>query len=192
MKAKETYLGGKSVFIVSLIVIGVTTLTVYISGIDYNRSVTSNLYLSLGIIGICLFIFMNYGLYTGVGLIDDFPKYKNFKSGDLIASSGEIPDFSSVVIGEGIGGIIISIFFWIAMSIFFLVLLIVLEAFFWFSLFVILTMLYWVFFRALKLVFNKSNETKGNLGLSIFYSFGYTFLFTGWIYAVAYLTETMK
>lgn len=192
MKAKETYLKGKSIFIVSLIVIGVTILTVYISGIDYNRTVTSNLYLSLGIIGICLFIFMSYGLYKGIGLIDNFPKYKDFKSGDLISSSGEIPDLPSVDFDGGIDGIILSIILWVAMTIFFLILLIVFEAVFWFSLFVILTMLYWVFFRALKLVFNKSDETKENLGLSIIYSFGYTILFTSWIFGIVYLIELMK
>jgi hypothetical protein len=63
---------------------------------------------------------------------------------------------------------------------------------FWFSLFVILTMLYWVFFRALKLVFNKSNETKGEIGLSMLYSLGYTILFTGWIFGIGYLSEMLK
>lgn len=192
MKAKETYLKGKSVFTISLIVIGVTILTVYLSGINYNRTITSNLYLSLGIIGICLFIFMVYGLYRGIGLIDNFPKYKDFKSGDLFSSSGELPDMPSVDIGEGIGGIIISILLWIAMAILFVFLLIMLEAIFWFSLFVILAMLYWVFFRALKMVFSKSDETKGNFGKSIVYSLGYTILFTGWIFGIAFLVENLK
>lgn len=192
MKAKETYLKGKSVFIISLTVIGITILTVYLSGINYNRTITSNLYLSLGIIGICLFAFMTYGLYKGIGLEDNFPKYKDFKSGDIISSSGELPDMPSVDIGEGIGGILLSIILWIAMTIFFVIVLIMLEAIFWFSLFVILTMLYWVFFRALKLVFSKVNETKGNIGTSIIYSLGYTILFTGWIFGITFLVETLK
>ena len=192
MKAKETYLKGKSVFIISLIVIGITILTVYLSGINYNRTLTSNLDLSLGIIGIGLFVFMSYGLYKGIGLVDNFPKYKDFKSGDIISSSGELPDMPSVDIGEGIGGILLSIVLWIAMTIFFVIVLIMLEAIFWFSLFVILTMLYWVFFRALKLVFNKANETKGNIGISMIYSLGYTILFTGWIFGITYLVETLK
>ncbi|MGS2765147.1 hypothetical protein [Sinomicrobium sp. M5D2P9] len=50
LKAKQTYLKGKSVFVVSLIVIGITILTIYLTGVNYNRSLTSNLYLSLGII----------------------------------------------------------------------------------------------------------------------------------------------
>ena len=78
------------------------------------------------------------------------------------------------------------------MTILIFIFLIMLEAVFWFSLFVILTMLYWVFFRALKLVFNKSNETKGKLGLSMIYSLGYTFLLTGWIFGIVYLSEILK
>lgn len=192
MKAKETYLKGKSVFTISLMVIGITILTVFLSGINYNRTITSNLYYSLGIIGMCLFIFMTYGLYKGIGLIDNFPKYKDFKSGDMISSSGELPDMPSVDIGEGIGGILLSIILWIAMTIFFVIVLIMLEAVFWFSLFVILTILYWVFFRALKLVFSKGNETRGNIGTSIVYSLGYTILFTGWIFGITYLVEILK
>lgn len=192
MKTKATYLKGKSVFTISLIVIGITILTVYLSGINYNRTITSNLYLSLGIIGICLVVFMTYGLYKGIGLIDNFPKYEDFKSGDIISSSGELPVIPSVDIGEGIGGIFISILLWVLMSIFFIIVLIMIEAIFWFSLFVILTMLYWVFFRALRLVFSKSNETKGDLVTSIIYSIGYTILFTGWIFGITYLVEILK
>jgi hypothetical protein len=192
MKAKETYLKGKSIFIVSLIVIGVTILTVYLSGINYNRTVTSNLYLSLGIIGTCLFLFMSYGLYQGIGLIDDFHKYKDFKSGDIISDSGEFPDLPDLDVGDGLGEILLAIILWIGMTILIFILLIMLEAVFWFSLFVILTMLYWVFFRALKLVFNKSNETKGEIGLSMLYSLGYTILFTGWIFGIGYLSEMLK
>lgn len=145
MKAKETYLKGKSIFYVSLIVIGVTVLTVYLSGIHYTRTVTSNLYLSLAIIGICLFAFMSYGLYKGVGLIDNFPKYRDFETGNIIANAGEIPELPSIDIGEGIGGIILSIILWIAMTILVFILLVMLEMVFWFSLFVILMMLYWIF-----------------------------------------------
>ena len=191
MKAKETYLKGKSVFIISIIVIGITVLTVYWSGINFNRTVTSNLYLSLGIIGTCLFIFMTYGLYTGIEIIDNFPKYKDFKSRDVIGSSGELPDVANVDIGEGIEGIILSVILWIAVTIFFVIALIVLEAIFWFSLSVITTMLYWVFFRALKLVFSKKDETRGNIQSSVIYSLGYTTLFTGWIFGITYLVETL-
>jgi hypothetical protein len=192
MKAKETYLKGKSVFIVSLIVVGVTTLTVYLSGVNYNRTVTSNLYLSLGLIGVFLFFFMTYGLYKGVGLIDNFPKYKDLKSRNLTSSSLELNELPDVDTGGGIGGILVSILLWIVMTAVLFVFLIVFQTVFYFSLFIILTMLYWVFFRALRFVFNKSSETKGNLGLSVMYSIGYTLLFTGWIFGIVYLSAIVK
>ncbi|MFD0976989.1 hypothetical protein [Salinimicrobium gaetbulicola] len=189
---KKNYLKGKTVFIVSMIVILATFLTVWLTGINYNREITSNLYLSLSIIGVILFLFMTYGLYKGVGLEDDFPKYRSFKKGDLFGSTHpgtiETPDTD---VGDGIAGLILSIVLWILVTIAMIILLILLEAIFWFSLFIIIMMLYWVFFRALKLVFSKSDKTFGDIFSSISYSLTYTILYLGWIYGIVYLTEIL-
>lgn len=192
MKAKQTYLKGKSVFIVSLFVIGITILTVYLTGENYNRTLTSNFYLSISIIGFSLFLFMTYGLYIGVGMEDNFPIFKNFESGSYIPGSGAFPDLPPIEVGDGIGGLLFSIALWVAMSIFFFILLILLEVVFWASIFILLAMLYWVFFRALKLVFSKIKETKGDIIKSITYSFSYTSLYLGWIFAIVYLTEILR
>jgi hypothetical protein len=191
LKNKKEYLKGKSVFIVSLFVIGITILTVYLTGENYNRNITSNLYLSLSIIGTALFVFMTFGLYKGIGLIDNFPKFKEFKTGDFIEQSVTVPDLPSIEVEEGIGGLILSIVLWIGMTILIFFLLILLEAIFWISIFIILAMLYWVFFRALKFVFSKSTETKGDIGISAFYSLIYTILYLGWIFGIVYLTEVL-
>ena len=192
MKPQKTYLKGKSVFIVSLLVIGITILTVYLTGENYNRTVTTNLYLSLSIIGTVLFLFMTYGLYYGIGLKDNFPKFREFKTGEFIANSGTAPDLPSLEVGDGIGGLIMSILLWIGMTILIFVLLILLEAFFWVSIFIILAMLYWVFFRALRLVFSKSPKTKDDIGISAIYSLTYTALYLGWIFGIVYLTEILR
>ncbi len=194
MKPKHTYLQGQFVFIVSLLVIGVTFLTVYLTGINYNRSISSNLYISLTIIGSVLFLFITYGLYKGINITDNYPKFRNFKTGEFIPSSGELPDIEmpSIVSDEGVSGFIISILLWLAMAILFFFLLLVLEAVFWISIFIILAMLYWVFFRALRLVFSQSLETKDNLGISAVYAVGYTFLYLGWIFAIVYLMELWR
>ena len=192
MKAKQTYLKGKSVFTVSLLVIGITILTVYLTGENYNRNVTSNLYLSLSIIGTALFFFITYGLYKGIGLRDNFPKFREFKTGEFIAQSRTVPDLPSIEVGDGIGGLIMSILLWIGMTILIFLLLILLEAFFWISIFIILAMLYWVFFRALKFVFSKSKETKGDISISAIYSLTYTVLYLGWIFGIVYLTEILR
>jgi len=189
---KTTYLNGKSVFTVSLVVLVITILTVYITGINYNRSVTSNLYISLSIIGASLFLFMTYGLFNGVGLVDNFPKFKNFKMGNIISNSGTLPDLPPIEAGDGIGGLILSILLWIGMTILFFILLILLEAVFWISIFIILAMLYWLFFRALKLVFSKSKLTQGNLKKSIVYSFIYSVLYLGWIFGIIYSAEIFR
>lgn len=192
MKAKQTYLKGKSVFTVSLLVIGITILTVYLTGENYNRTVTSNLYLSLSIIGAVLFLFMTYGLYKGIGLTDNFPKFREFKTGEFISKSGTAPDVPSIDVGDGIGGLIMSIVLWIGITILMFLLLILLEAFFWISIFIILAMLYWVFFRALKFVFSKYKNTKGDIGISAIYSLTYTTLYLGWIFVIVYFTEIWR
>jgi len=180
------------VFIVSLIVIGVTFLTVYLTGANYHRTLTANLYLSLSIIGATLFLFMTYGLYKGIGLDDNFPKFKSFKKGDFMGDATPNFDAPSVDVGDDIGGLIMSVLLWIVMTIAIIFLLIVLEAVFWFSLFILLATLYWVFFRALKFVFSKSKDTMGKIGISAIYSFGYSFLYLGWIFGIVYLTELLS
>ncbi|SFR59285.1 hypothetical protein [Maribacter stanieri] len=191
MKAKQTYLKGKSIFKVSLVVIVITITTVYLTGENYNRTITSNLYLSLFVIGTALFLFITYGLYKGIGLTDNFPKFREFKTGELIANSGNGANLPSIEVGDGISGVIMSILLWIAMTIILFVLLILIEAVFWISIFIILTMLYWVFFRALKFVFSKSKDTKGDIGISAIYSLGYTTLYLGWIFGIVYLTDLL-
>lgn len=78
------------------------------------------------------------------------------------------------------------------MTVLIIILLILLEAVFWFSLFIILTTLYWVFFRALKFVFSKSKKTKGDLGISAVYSLTFNALYLGWIFGIVYLTEILR
>ncbi|WP_242610674.1 hypothetical protein [Aquimarina brevivitae] len=71
-------------------------------------------------------------------------------------------------------------------------LLVFLEAAFWITLFVILGMLYWVFFRALKLVFSKSPITKARFWTAATYAFGYTTLYLGWLYGLIYLVDWFR
>ncbi|MGJ8667670.1 MAG: hypothetical protein ACSHW7_14970 [Patiriisocius sp.] len=189
MNPQQTYLNGKSVFIVSSLVIAVTIITVYLTGVNYNRSLTSNLYLSLSIIGFTLFVFMTFGLYKGLGLKDDFPKYKEFESGALLGNASPSSETPSIDIADGIGGIITSILLWIGMTIAIILLSVLLEVIFWFSLFILLTMLYWVFFRALKFVFSKSIITKGDIGISLIYAITFTSLYLGWLFVLVYLKE---
>ena len=189
MKASKTYLKGKSVFVVSAIVIAVTSLTVYFTGIHYHRSVNDNLLISLSIIAIVLFVFMTYGLFKGIGLVNNFPKFKKFKSGEMIDLPMGKNSVSGVDVGDGIEGLLISIVSWILLTIAFVIFLVFLEAVLWLSIFVILAMLYWVFFRALKLVFSKAEITQVHFFKSMAFALGYTLLYTGWIFAIIFIAE---
>jgi len=134
---------------------------------------------------------MVYGLYKGVGLLDNFPKIEDYKAKTPIFESGNIPTAPSLDVGDGIGGLLLSILLWIGITILLAVLLVIFEAVLWLSIFIILAMLYWVFFRALKFVFKKSVDTKGDLGTSAMYAFGYTSLYVGWIFGLVYIADTL-
>ena len=134
-------------------------------------------------------MFMSYGLYKGVGLKDDFPKYQSYKTGTFMeydaAGRFKMPDTD---VGEGLAGVLLSILLWVVMYIVFLLLLLFLEVLFWFSLFILIMMLYWVFFSALKQVFNKAAQTRGNLVLALAYALGYTLVYTGWLFGIVFLS----
>ncbi|UII26142.1 hypothetical protein LVD15_23020 [Fulvivirga maritima] len=184
-------LKGKTVFIATLVIIGLTILTVYSSGINYNRSLSANLYISLSVISAVIFTFLSIALYKGTQLVNDYPKFKNFQPG-MWFSDSNIPEVGDIDIDEGIGGCLFSILSWIVMSIVMVVLLIVFEAIFWISLFLIFASLYWIFIRALKLAVKKSVATKGDLSASVLNSLGYTLLYTGWLFAIALIVDLVK
>ena len=94
-------------------------------------------------------------------------------------------------VGDGLAGVVLSILLWVVMGIVFLLLLLFLEVLFWFSLFILIMMLYWVFFSALKQVFNKAEQTRGNLFLALTYALGYTLLYTGWLFGIVFLSTVI-
>jgi hypothetical protein len=59
----------------------------------------------------------------------------------------------------------------------------------WTGIIVFMAMLYWIFFRALRLVFKNSNKCKDNLTTSVAYGLGYTTLYNFWIYGIILSTH---
>lgn len=192
MNANKTYLKGKSVFIVSLVVIGVTILSVYLTGIQDDRSIITNSYISLSVIASTLFVFMTYGLHKGIGLKDDFPKFKGFEGVNIFSEPVSIPELPDIDVDDELGSVFMAIILWIGVTIVFVLLLLLLEGILGAFFLVFLGMIYWVFFRALKLVFTKSQKTQGNINFSILYSLSYTILYTGWIYGLVYIAQLLR
>ena len=192
---KRTLIDTKNIFIISMLVIAITILSVWFYGIGKHKTVIENSLISTSIISIAFFLFISISLYNGTKLKDNVGKITDkIKSKKLDFLKDLSPtEFSGLELGtdiaEGIGGIIMSIILWIIVTIVLSFLFYALGTIIWFSILVFLGMLYWIFFRAVRLIFKKSVECCGNFERSIFYGLTYTLLYNFWIYGIILLTK---
>ena len=89
-----------------------------------------------------------------------------------------------IEVGDDLGGIIISIVLWIVVTVLFAVILWLFGVILWTGIVVFIAMLYWIFFRALRLVFKNSKKCKGDLPISVLYGISYTLFYNFWIYGL--------
>lgn len=181
----------KTVFAVTIVVAVLTILSIWLFGLGQHRTIFENSILSTTILSVAFFLFLTIGLYKGIKLKDDIGKLTDMINIDKISdlSGGlelpsDIPD-----VGEGITGVILGILAWILFSILLLIFIWFLGAVIWTMILVFAAMLYWIFFRALRLVFKNSNKCKGDLTTSIAYGLGYTTLYNFWIYGIILATH---
>jgi hypothetical protein len=194
MKKPGTYrlIKSKNVFVISLIVVLLTVLGVYFWGLGRHNTFFENSILSTTILSLSFFSFITIGLYNGVKLKDNVglivDKFKAVDTPDIssAASSGPID------VGEGIAGLIFSILLWIAMAIIISVTLWIFSNVLLIGTITFIAMLYWVFFRALRLVFKNSNKSRGDLIESMKWGFTYTILYNFWIYGIFFLASYLK
>lgn len=197
MKIAKTrkIIDSKNIFIITLLVIVLTILSVWFYGIGKHKTVIENSLLSTSILSIAFFLFITIGLYKGIKLKDTIGKITDHLSTkktsflkDIEASGFNGSDFD-IDTDDGIGGIILSIFLWIIATLVISYLFFILGTIIWFSIVLFIAMLYWIFFRALRLVFKKSAVCNGNFEKSVFYGFTYTLLYNFWIYGIILLTK---
>lgn len=116
------------------------------------------------------------------------------KFGIYKSDGSELPTW----IGSGlpdasvIAGFILSIVLWIVVSVITAFIFYVLGNIVAILFVLIAAVLYWIFFRALRLVLKKSLICRGNLSLSIGYSFLYTVLYTSWIYLIFFTIHYIR
>lgn len=179
------YLTTKVIFTSTLIVIALTIIMVWVSGLAFHRSLFNNSLISLSILAACFFLLLLYGLYHGIKLKDNIGKvtdqFKTSKAPDFFRAAEGVP---LSIDGDGIGGIIISILLWLLVSLVLAVFLWLFGMLLWAAILGMIAMLYWIFFRALRLVFKKSPKCKSRLLLSMLYAIGYTAMYTSWIYGI--------
>jgi len=191
---RRRLIDSKKIFTISLISIVITILSVWFYGIGKHKTVIENSLISTSILSIAFFLFIAISLYNGTKLKDGLGKLTDkFDSKKLNFLKEMNADggfgHSMPEIGEGIGGIIMSIILWLLATIIISYLFFALGTIIWLSILVFLGMLYWIFFRALRLIFKKSSECSGNIERSIFYGFTYTILYNFWIYGIILLTK---
>jgi len=167
-------------------------LSFWLSGKDSHRSLFQNSILSTSVLAAVFFLFISLGLYYGLKLKDNIGSILNHEKVKTISDKMPLIDgfeFDSIDISEGIAGVIFSIIFWFLFSIIITFLLYCLGIFFWVAVLLFVAMLYWIYFRALRLVFKNSGKCKGNALKSLAFGFFYSFLYISWIYGIIFLVN---
>lgn len=202
MNKRFLFITGKSTFIITLVIIIATLLSVYFTGIPIHRSIIQNSFISLSILSTCFFLFISVSLFLGIKIKDnvgDLTKQIKVADDDVsstiidtLSSSDEKNgcfDFSISDYGESL---LFSILTWLLVSVILVLLLALFQTLIWALLLSIIAMLYWVFFRALRFVFKNTHLCKGHLQKSIRYGLSYTVLYTSWIYIILLIARIIK
>lgn len=176
-------------FIITLIVIPLTIISVWQYGLNQNKSIIDNSFISTTILFFSFFCFLLVGLYKGISITNDL---------EIVAkkvNSFQLPKFSNNIIsgdfdgGEGILGFIIGILVWLAMTFLIWAFLAIFDAVIWAIIASTIATLYWIFYRALYFVFKNSSECKEKLIPSIKIAFGYATLYAFWIYVLLFIWQ---
>lgn len=195
--ARYPLLSIRTVMLISAPVVVLLTLTVFWIS---TRSFFAELQFTLLCIAAVLFLFLASGLYKGVRIKREAAKnWSHTRSGalrsrvsfsDLLQGFGHI-DLGSVDLGDDPMSGCITAIVWFIISIVVLLLLALLVQAAWIVLVVLLVQLYWVFYRALRIVFLRSRCCKDNVWLSLRTATIYTALYTGWIFALTWIAYAL-
>lgn len=191
---RKYFLETKYLFFSTLAIITIVILSVWLSGKSDHRSLFQNSILSTSVLAGVFFLFITTGLYFGLKLKDNVGNILNKERIQRYAD--KTPkldgfDFDPPAIGDGIGGIILSILLWIVFSIVLIFLSYFFGLFFWSAVLLLGAILYWLFFRALRLVFKNSGKCKGDLLKSFGWIF-YSFIYISWIYGIIFLIQYLS
>lgn len=193
MESRQYIFSKTAVFLIVFVII-ISLGFDYFLNLKTSHTLYENLLLILSCLAVMLFTLMSCGLYFGVKLKDNIGKISNhIDMKKLPDFSGGAPDISMAIgelgsFAEGLGGFIFAV---IAACVLIMIgWALVLVS--WFLIIFLAAILYWIFFRAIRLVFKYSMQCKGNLTLSLKYSFFYTFVYLSWIYGIVVALHYVK
>jgi hypothetical protein len=194
-KRTYTIVHSKDIFKISLIVIVLTILAVYFWGLGAHHTFYQNSIISTTVLSCAFFTFVTIGLYNGIKLKDNLgnvvDQYKPVGISDTF-ELGRVDAIDGIDGGEGCLGVIISIILWIVAAILLAIALWIFSNVVLIMVLGFIGMLYWIFLRALRLVFKNSNRSKGDLFESFKWGFTYTVLYNFWIYGIFILINYLK
>ena len=192
---RTNLINSKTVFISTLIVGPSLTLIIYFSGINEHRTLYLNSLLSTTLISAILLTFLTIGLFNGWKLKDELG---NFRSKFNLwkkptATTLDTSYYDPSIIGEGgIEGFLLSLVIWIVLGFFGSFIFWWLGAFIWVTILIPAGLLYWIIFRAFRLIFRNSAKIKGDFIKSFGIALLYTFLYNCWIYAIIFGTHYLN
>ncbi len=188
----------KPIVRISFLVAVLTLISVYFWGLGQHRTFFENSMISITILSLAFFLFISIGLYRGVSVVHE-PHDEKISPQQKVDSLHTTGDFTSGfdapdihIDGDDLGSILVSILLWIGWAI------LVAVAVWFFSEVIVVAissfaaMLYWIFFRALRLIFNNANECRGNLLESVRNGAFYTVLYNFWIYGIFIMLEFFR
>lgn len=204
-RPKVKFIPAKWIFISALVIMGITILSVYLTGFTSSRSIVENATISVTVLSASFFVFLTSSLYYGIKLKDDMGdltkkiKWLNNNTPEVVA---DIPDLSSkseggsmlpdLDLADGADELAAAVFAWIAIAFAFIALLFLFENVILAFILLMAAMLYWIFFRAVRLVLKNSLRCRGNFPKAALYGFGYTLLYSSWIYAILLSVKFLK
>ena len=189
-KTDKKLVTSKTVFTVTMIVSLLTILSIWLFGLGQHRTLFLNSILSTSILSIAFFLFVTIGLYKGVKLKDDIGNLTDkLRLSKLSIPTDAVNSTDFIILGDKIEDIVFGIFLWLVVTVLIGIFIWLFGTIIWTGVIVFIAMLYWIFFRALRLVFKNSNKCKNNLKISLAYGLGYTTLYNFWIYAIILATQ---
>lgn len=185
---EKVFLTTKPLFTITLIIITLTVTGIWLFGLGQHRTIYKNSLLSTTILSIAFFIFLTIGLYKGVKLKDTLGKIIDKPKLPKRTETGSGVDFSIIdgaeLWGEGLGETIIAFIAWVVIAILVVIFIYFFSAYMYMLILAFIAMLYWIFFRALRLVFKNSSRCRQNILRSVAVAFIYTVLYNCWIYGI--------
>jgi hypothetical protein len=170
----------KTITILSLLLTAIVAAVVFGFG---KRSILVEAEWVAVIVATSLFVFLFVGLYRGIRV-----KKAETPPTDFEFINVDAADIGDLGWADGIDGdwpvLILAPILFIVFGILLVFLLPVLVNLVWLLLFVFVVMLFWIFRYALRQVFVRSRQTRGQLAPSLYYASVYTALYSGWLLVV--------